>query len=213
MDKFKVKMTGLTPLLMHFDNIEAQDAEHAQGKSGGRAGDDRTPPDRWKSYLYLDENEVVMPSQNVLAALLKVGGGISIGGKKTLKAASQGVLFDTVYLPFRTGASLKPVKRADVEDIDGTFDEQRAAVQPLGFGIQVAPVRMPTGTRHIRTRPMFSIWTVEGTFTIGDADLTLPRLKELFTVAGIKAGLGDWRPGSPKKPGPYGRFEATVKAA
>ena len=212
MEKFHVKMTGLTPILMHFDNIEAQDAEQARGKSGGKAGDDRHPADRWKTYLYLSDKEVVMPSQNVLASLLKVGSSISIGGKKTLKAASQGVLFDDIYLTFRTGANLKPVKRGDVEAIEGDFNEQRRGARGLGFDVQVAPVRV-NGKRHIRTRPMFSMWSVEGDFTIGDVDLTLPRLKEMFSLAGIKAGLGDWRPGSPSKPGPYGRFSAEVKAA
>lgn len=212
MDRFKVSIKGLSPLLMHFDNIEAQDAENAKGKSGGKAGDDRHPADRWKTYLYLDGKQVVMPQQNILAALLKVGSSISIGGKKTLKAASQGVLIDEIHVPFLVGG--KPLKRDAIEEIDGTFNEQRAQFEKLapGLGIQVAPCRV-NGKRHIRTRPMFGQWSIVADFTVGDVDLTLPRLRELFALAGVKAGLGDWRPGSPSKPGPYGRFEAEVSKA
>jgi hypothetical protein len=32
-------------------------------------------------------------------------------------------------------------------------------------------------------------------------------VKEIVEKAGKKAGLGDWRPSAPKKPGPYGTFE------
>jgi hypothetical protein len=211
MDKFTMKLKGLSPLLMHFDNIEAQDAENARGKSGGKAGDDRHPADRWKSYLYLNGEQVVMPQQNILASLLKVGSAISIGGKKTLKAASQGVLIDEIQIPFLAGG--KKIARKDVEEIEGTFNDQRALFEKLapGLGIQVAPCRV-NGKRHIRTRPMFAEWSLVADFTIADSDLTLPRLKELFSLAGIKAGLGDWRPGSPSKPGPYGRFEAQISA-
>lgn len=210
MDRFNVSITGRTPILMHFDNIEAQDAANARGKSGGKAGDDRHPADTWKSYLYVDQERVVVPSQNMLSALLKVGSAISIGGKKTLKAASQGVSFDDIYLPFLNRG--KPVLRKDIEAIEGDFVSQRKAANALGFDIQVCPVRV-NGKRHIRTRPMFSDWTIAATFAATDPDLTLPRLRELFGLAGMKAGLGDWRPGAPSKPGPYGKFDAEVKAS
>ena len=51
-------------------------------------------------------------------------------------------------------------------------------------------------------------------FTAGIAVIIFAsQLRELFGLAGMKAGLGDWRPGAPSKPGPYGKFDAEVKAS
>jgi len=63
-------------------------------------------------------------------------------------------------------------------------------------------------------RPLFSGWTVAGAFEIEDEDaniLGLTALRDLFTACGRLVGLGDWRPGAPKRPGQYGRFNATVE--
>lgn len=208
MRNYRVEIEGLTPLLMHFDNIAAQDEEHAVGKSGGKAGDDRYPADRWRTYLYVDEKHVVWPSNNVLSSLLKVGSSISIGGKKTLKSSSQSLYFSSVHLAFyQRGAMLL---RSEIEAVNGAFKEHEAAVRGLGFSLLTTPVRV-NGKRHIRVRPMFDQWSVAGEFSTDDPDLTTPRLKQLFSLAGMKSGFGDWRPSSPSKPGPYGRFKAEVE--
>lgn len=207
MRSYSVELEGLTPMLMHFDNIEAQDEINAKGRTGGKAGDDRYPADTWKTYLYLNDKAVVIPAANLLSSLLKVGGSISIGGKKTLKAASQSLFFSNVYLHFKNGG--KTIERGPVEAIKGEFKGQREQVDKLGFALLLAPCRV-NGKRHVRVRPMFNQWTVSGDFQTDDPDLTLDRLKQLFSLAGMRAGLGDWRPGSPSKPGPYGRFKATV---
>lgn len=206
MRNYAVKITGRTALLMHFDNIEAQDAIHARGKTGGKAGDDRYPADTWKTYLYMGEDAVVWPSANILASLLKVGSSISIGGKKTLKASSQSLYFD-IALNFEGRKG--PIRRADIESIKGDFKTNEEAARDLGFRLLVTPVRV-NKNRHVRVRPCFDVWTVEGTFSTDDPDLTTPRLKQLFDLAGLKSGFGDWRPSSPMKPGPYGRFSAEV---
>ena len=140
-----------------------------------------------------------------------IGSSSSIGGKKTLKAASQGVGFTSLFLEFFVGDKKKvKIQRTNILDISGSFEDQRRAGQPLGMEILVTPCRV-NGKRHIRTRPMFPMWEVRGEFDTSDDDLTLPRLREMFTLAGTKAGLGDWRPGSPSKPGAYGRFTAKVE--
>lgn len=214
MASFQVEIDGLSPLLMHYDNIEYQDAYQAAGQKGGKAGDDRHPVDRWKSYLYTDaaRERVVVPAENLMAALGKVGGSIAIGGKKTLKTASQGVVFDDLDLPLLSGPKLKPVDFSAVADIDGTFAEQAQAANKLGFSLFVK--RCTVGTsRHIRVRPRFEKWSLRGTFQVWDDVLTLERLRMLFEVAGKAAGLCDWRPGSPRKPGSFGRFEAKVSKA
>jgi hypothetical protein len=50
---------------------------------------------------------------------------------------------------------------------------------------------------------------VRGTITILDEDLfglSQDIVQMIFNQAGTFCGLGDWRPGSPKSPGFYGKF-------
>ena len=54
-------LKGLTPLLMHADDVEASDLLKDWRKSPGNknqsvAGDDRSPAWTWQTYWYLDEN-------------------------------------------------------------------------------------------------------------------------------------------------------------
>jgi hypothetical protein len=35
----------------------------------------------------------------------------------------------------------------------------------------------------------------------------------MFAIAGQYAGILDWRPSSPKSPGPYGKYSARLKRA
>jgi len=63
----------------------------------------------------------------------------------------------------------------------------------------------------VRVRPRFDNWSCGGTVTVFDDMITTDVLKNILTFAGTYAGLGDWRPSSPKSPGPFGKFTAEVK--
>lgn len=207
--KYIVNLTSRTALLLHHNNIAARDEDGAAGKSGGKAGDDRYPADRWKRCLYLFGGQLVMPTENVLASLLKVGGSIAIGGKKTLKAASQAIYFDDAYLPLR----LKDGRTLNADGllgIKGDFGTQCDKATEMGFELFIKPCRV-NNKGHIRVRPRFEQWSVEGSFETDEDDLTTPRIKTLFETAGRRSGLGDWRPGSPSKPGPFGTFRAEIE--
>jgi hypothetical protein len=65
--------------------------------------------------------------------------------------------------------------------------------------------------KHVRVRPRFDSWSVSGTLTVLDDSITTDVLERILTHAGAYAGVGDWRPSSPKSPGPFGRFTSTVK--
>lgn len=208
MERFSVEIEGLSPLLMHHNNLMARDAIAAKGRKGGKAGDDRFPVDTWKSYLYEDGSQIVIPAENFLAALLKAGSGVSIGKMKTLKSASQAIFFDAPFVPLNVGGGV--VSKADVDAIDGTFVDHCDLAKSLGFELHVKPCSV-NGKSHVRVRPLFRHWAASLTFETNDADLLASetRLSDLWEGAG-RAGIGDWRPSSPKKPGPYGRFKATV---
>jgi len=150
-----------------------------------------------------------MPAENILAALLKAGTGFSIGGKQTLRTATQSILFTSFHIPLLIEG--KPVSFEQIDAIDGSFAEHCQQARSLGFRLFVKPATIGTAS-HVRVRPCFDAWSLETTFETDDDDLLggEDRLDSLWNIAGRKAGLGDWRPSAPKKPGVYGRFKATV---
>lgn len=217
MQSYKFQLTGISPLLMHNNNIEDRDRLEALRKrmKGGKAGDDRSPADSWKGYLYFsdDTGNACITSEMLLACLLIGGTKVKISGKETLKTHSQRVMFDRLDYDMTVRDRL--VTKPQVDAISGEFTEQSNACRDLGFRLHVKPCTVGNA-KHIRVRPMFHGWSIAGSFDIEDEDanvLGLSTLRELFTVCGRMAGLGDWRPAAPKRPGQYGRFSATVERA
>ena len=100
------------------------------------------------------------------------------------------------------GPNQSKVLRKDVDKIEGSFAEHKEAVKKLGFRLFVKRAKLPgKQNRHIRVRPRFDDWAVEGTLRlVGD----LPE-EVLRGVLG-KMVFGNWRPNCPK-PGPYGQVE------
>lgn len=212
---YKFEFKGVNSLLMHNNNIEERDAIEAIRKrmKGGKPGDDRSPAQSWKSYLYFSEDtgNICIPSENLLSCLLGGGVKVKVGGKETLKTHSQRVAFDR--LDYDLLINGKPISKKSIEKINGEFGEHTAAARDLGFRLHVKPVTVGT-SKHIRVRPQFSQWSLAGTFTIDQEDvgvLGLMPLRDLFDACGRLVGLCDWRPGSPKRPGQYGRFQANVE--
>jgi hypothetical protein len=211
---YKFEIQGVTPILLHHNNVEERDRidDLRKKMKGGKPGDDRSPPESWKGYLYTSEEtgNVCIPSENILACLLGGGSKVKVGGKETLKTHSQRVGFDRLDYDLLVGG--KTITKESVDKIKGEFGEHSIATRALGFRLHVKPCTVGT-SKHIRVRPQFHNWSVAGTFEIEDDDanvLGLTALRDLFTTCGRLVGLGDWRPGSPKKPGQYGRFTATI---
>lgn len=214
---YKFAIEGVTPLLLHHNNIEERDRLELVRKrmKGGKAGDDRSPPESWKGYLYTSDEtgNVCMPTENILTCLLVGGMKVKVGGKETLKTHSQRIAFDRLdYDLFFDG---KTIAKSKIDEIGGEFGEHAQACRDLGFSLSVKPCTVGT-SKHIRVRPKFNSWSFSGQFEIDDDDATilgLSALRELFAQSGRLSGLGDWRPSSPKRPGQYGRFTATIERA
>lgn len=213
--QYKFEITGITPIILHNNDIEARDHIESVRKrmKGGKAGDDRSPPESWKGYLYTSEEtgNVCIPAENLLACMLGGGSKVKVGGKETLKTHSQRIGFDRLDYDLKVGG--KTIAKSDTDAITGEFGEHAAAARSLGFRLHVKSASVGT-SKHIRVRPIFSNWSVSGSFEIEQDDanvLGLTALRDLFTACGRLVGLGDWRPSSPKKPGQYGRFTAVVE--
>lgn len=216
---FQVTLTGKTPLLMHHDDIEWADfmeawKSNADNKKFSKPGDDRTPPWRWLGCVYQDGARVVVPQANVMKCLMEGGAMVPVpGGKngKTFKAQTQsGMRSGDIFWPLLVNG--KPVVWADLKKLEkeSSFAKHKAAVRDLGFELLVKRAAVGT-TKHVRVRPQFAAgWQCTGSIMVWDEQITDKALRDIFEFAGQYKGIGDWRPGAPKKPGPYGTFEAKI---
>lgn len=214
--KIGFELTGTTPLLMHFDNIEGSDVvkewqQDPANKNVSVAGDDRSPPWTWHYKLYHDGEKLVIPGDNMLRCLCVAGTRVKIPGAKgkTFKESTQtGITFLTEYLDFTTNGKTIPI--ADIAAIrEKPFTEQCKAIESMGFRLFLKRAKIGT-SKHVRVRPRFDSWKVRGTATITANELGVKELQTIFQIAG-SVGLGDWRPTAPKSPGPYGQFTSIVK--
>lgn len=217
--KVSFELTGITELLMHFDNVAAsdvlaaaRDAVKRNNKADFSAGDDRCPPETWRTYLYSDGDKVCLPYGNIQSCAIAAGAKLTYNKNTTFKKILPGsVMFDDAFVDF-VPANGKTIMLADVNKIAGDFKDHTEAVKKLGFSLDVRRATVGT-SKHVRVRPKFAKgWKVRGTISIVDDRVTVKNLSDIFTLAGLYVGLGDWRPDSPKKPGTFGRFEAKVVA-
>lgn len=213
--KAEFVLTGTMPLLMHWDNIEGGDTlkewrQDPKNKNQSVAGDDRSPAWTWHTYCYNDGEYVTMPQDNVMAALMSGGTQIILKKQKTYKELSQsGILIATEHLRFEygDGQQLSVAQLAAMRDM--AFKQQSEECQRLGFRLFCKRAGV-NKSKHVRVRPRFDKWQVSGALHVVTDDMPFDVLESIFNYAG-RAGLCDWRPSSPKRPGPYGMFEAKLK--
>jgi hypothetical protein len=202
---------------MHHDNISwaetmAEWSKDPANKSISVAGDDRTPAHRWIGSLYIDGGLVAIPSDNLMTMLREGGARCPTGkGKGTFKRQTQSglvvdqsgwaVLVEGKAIPY---SAIEPLLR------EKDFAAHEVAVRKLGFTLFTKRARIGN-SKHVRVRPRFDQWEASGTITVFDDTITKRVLADILTFAGRYAGLCDWRPSSPKSPGPFGTFTAEVK--
>jgi hypothetical protein len=217
MAQFEFTLTAKTPILFHADDVMASDLldgwrKDPRNKGLSVPGDDRSPPWTWQVYLYHDGKNLAIPQENLMACLLKAGTQIpKPKGKGTFKGESQsGIVLGDEFLKFTNEGKAVPIG-AIVGIKDQTFIEQFAAAKKLGFELKVKRARVGAA-KHVRVRAMFRHWGLTGRLDVIEPTITKDVLAQMFEISGLRVGLGDWRPGAPQKPGPYGMFEASVKA-
>ena len=206
---------GTMPLLMHWDNIEGGDELKAwrqapENKNVSVAGDDRSPAWSWHIYCYNDGQHITMPQDNVMGALMYGGAQLILKKNKTFKELSQsGILIESEHLKFYFGDN----QRLSVGELEfmrhDTFAAQAEKCKDLGFRLFVKRAKVGQ-SKHVRVRPRFDIWRVEGSLHVLAKEITFDVLTTMFEYAG-RGGLCDWRPSSKKGPGPYGQFTSKLK--
>jgi len=216
--RFSFQVTGLTPLLLHNDDVDWADLltvwrKDPKNRNLSKPGDDRSPPWTWQTYLYRDGTHVCLPGDNLWTCFRDASTSISMKGMKSFKeSAAAGIYIEQDFLPVLVGQDKRKVLLSDIEAIrEKSFNDQMAAVKDLGFELFSKRARVGT-SKHIRVRPRFSSWTLEGTVLVTADELTLEVLRSIGDIAGRYKGVGDGRP-SAKKPWPYGKFQIDFQAA
>lgn len=219
MQNVHVKIKGLTPLLMHADNIEWADQMDEWNKEPGnkatsKAGDDRTPAWRWLGSLNHDGNIITIPSEYIMRCMMAGAAQVPTGrGKSTFKSQSQsGLLCPEFHWPLQLNGTAATIPMSEINALKEKkhFIEQSEGVKKLGFSLFVKRAKVGQ-SKHVRVRPRFEQWATEGRVAIIDETITPKVLQTILDIAGRYKGLGDWRPGG-KTPGQFGMFEATVTA-
>lgn len=220
MKRYSVALTGVSALLMHYDNIQWADMMKKWGmdpanKKSSVAGDDRSPAFRWIGCLYHEGERVVIPSDNLMTVLREGGKRCPTGKRQgTFKAQTQsGILVDQIAWPLLVNGKEIPFTpfRALADANESDFEVHEQAAKANGFELFVKRAVIGA-SKHVRVRPRFDNWSCGGTITVVDETLTRDVLTNILTFAGAFAGIGDWRPSAPKGPGPFGRFTAEIKA-
>ena len=220
MEQYKIRLDGLTPLLMHNDNLNFTEKvvewrKAPENKEHSTSGDDKSPPWTWIGYLYHDTRTIGINSDNIMTMLREGGAKVLTGkGKETFKKQTQsGIMLDQQQFELTVWGgktiSMEPIK-ALVGDLDFTHHIDTA--EKLGFELLIKRAKIGRA-KHIRVRPMFRQWVAEGTLTILDSELTgltQDTLKLILNQAGALCGLCDWRPSSPNS-GTFGKFAPTVE--
>lgn len=186
-----VSLEGRTPLIMH--SGQTSDPLNPFAKKLKAISSVRKKTDdhhaamgeiEWEAGLYWsDDMGLYMPSENIFAMLIKAAKRLKLG--QQISAVS---VDDAIGFPIQTKNSKnKDALKAD----ENTWFRKAVCVQRA---------------RVIRTRPIFRSWSLDFTLELDTTMLQPEQVQQILDVAGKSVGLGDWRPGSPSSPGPYGKF-------
>ena len=69
-------------------------------------------------------------------------------------------------------------------------------------------VRLPNGSADLRFRGEMFPWSADLSIRYNAGIITPEQVINLVNLAGFHVGVGEWRPGSPKKTGSFGMFHA-----
>lgn len=217
MQKFAVRITGVTPLLMHRDDVDWADEmdrwqRDPKNKNRSKRGDDRTPAFRWIGYLHHDGERICVPQEGIMAALFKASKDVPTGGArgKTFKElAASTIIPAEAFFPLVVPHGELPVEPIFALREIESFAEHVERVEKMGFRLDVRRAAVGS-TKHVRVRPRFDQWQCDVVLLVSDT-MTAAALPIIAAQAGNHAGLGEWRPSSPKKPGPFGRFSVEIE--
>ena len=122
--------------------------------------------------LYVDEKGIIcQPATHILGSMIKAGTEFTYKGKKTYKEIIKSCVFIDQFL---------------IPHLNQKWKIDRQAV-------------VISRARIIRARPRFDKWKLKFTISFDNSVINSVTLKEILDCAGLRIGIGDYRP-------VYGRF-------
>jgi hypothetical protein len=184
----KLKLTGLSPMLMHSDRfanpLDPGTKEHkvlTSKKTKTEEDHIAIAKSEWRGGLYWSDSVgVYVPTANIRSAIVE-GAKLSKLGKQIQRGTL--ILEDKAPLKYQGPKDPEQLWAA------GTYYDCRSVVI--------------TGKRLMRYRPMFRDWSVTVEVTYDPAQIEEAQLMRVTSDAGMLIGLGDFRP---NKGGSFGRF-------
>ena len=193
----KVKITGISPTLMHNNQAVNPLSNYAKQMSAIHKKKNKTDEDHtdllkieWESALYyLPETGPFWPSANIEAMLRDAAKKLKLG-----TAVKQSVIVLPTEIPLQyTG----PRDLAKLKEL-AFSGEQHSGEQYQ----DIRPVQVKTSTVN-RCRPRFNKWSMTFTVIADDTVFNIDDIVQILSIAGSKIGLSDYRPR-------YGRFEFEI---
>ncbi len=190
MEHYTVKLTSLSPMLMHADILS--NPLHPATKAHKKLTSDRTfkktdegliaiAKSEYINSLYMDKKgKVCLPTMNIRASLIQ-GARLSRGGKEVERAV--------VFMDQQVPLVYDGPKTAEGLWKDKTFVDQRT--------VRVQRAKL------VRYRPIFTEWEAITSVTINPELLNIENLLDYWKMAGNLVGIGDFRP-------LFGRYEVEL---
>lgn len=185
-DTIEVTLQGTSELIIHrFAEKQISDIAAKQGAGGKPKKGKRDPEAEYEAAKYLTKDG----KPGVTAIMIKaamVGACSFIDG--ITKVVAKGAFFvKGEILPIN---HVEPYMRIDVVRLSGVGR-----------------------TADLRYRPGYPVgWEVEAEILFNPDVISAEGVVNLLEMAGFSCGLGDWRPSSPRSPGPYGRFRVKAES-
>jgi hypothetical protein len=139
-----------------------------------------------------DSNQIGIPMEYLMAALVNAGRQVKFDGKRNLSTATSSLVpglisLGEMFYPFKN--QTPPEGQAHLWIID----KRRGVLQANGVAVAII-------------RPKVMEWEIDVSVDFDETELNEAKVRDLFDKAGQFIGLGDFRPACK---GPFGRF--TVK--
>jgi hypothetical protein len=185
-EHIKVTIEGVTPLICNRFHDAAQ-ISASSGTSSATVGERGTPQEQAELKLYKSatSDALVIPTPNLMSCITEGGKFFKSGKSKVTTQKS----------------SLIPAC-LEIEGIEVLLKHKQR------WRVDGRPVRIPaTGGRIIAYRPIFDDWSLSMNLTLDTTLVSVKLLRECIDSAGVRIGLGDFRP---DRKGPFGKFKVTL---
>lgn len=178
--RVEVTLVGKTPIM--FNRLTEQVLWAIEtGEKKPTTSEKLSRDERALQALHTAGDQPVVPAEMLVACLIDAGRFVKMSGKKQISTRTDTILpalmtMETAVMPIESEA---------------------------GWHVDVRPGRNQQGGVVVLVRPMFDDWKIRPVITIDLDEVSEAKIRELFDKAGMRTGLGEFRPA---KKGFFGQF-------